>query len=154
MLEALFGLHLDREEVISILLEFASGSELIVEGLPNFLEFSKRVAQKRIETVGGNALEAGEEHSAHEEVVRINHHLILVVPKMLDGVGRFGLEVKARHHELPRETVGHDSRRKRGAGNSQIPRLHLVARLPARFFDAFLNQLGNVFDIRNLRGLV
>jgi len=30
------------------------------------------------------------------------------VLKMLDGVGRTELEVEARHHELPREVMGHD----------------------------------------------
>ena len=40
--------------------------------------------------------------------MRVDHHLILVVLKMLDGVGRSGVEIEARHNKLPREMVGHD----------------------------------------------
>jgi len=41
VLEAVSGFHLDGEEVIVVLLEFASGSELIVEGLLHLLGVSK-----------------------------------------------------------------------------------------------------------------
>ena len=59
MLDALLELHLDGEKVIVVLFEFASGCELIVEGLPHLLEVSKRVAQKRVESVGGDPHKAG-----------------------------------------------------------------------------------------------
>ena len=49
------------------------------------------------------------------------------VEKMLDGVGHVGVKVKTRHHKLPREAVGHDFRKERGARNPQTPHLHLVA---------------------------
>ena len=82
---------------------------MIVESLSHLLEVSKCVVQKRVKQVGGDPLEAGGEHPAHEKVImRVDHHLILVVPKMLDGVGRFGVKVEARHHELPREMVSID----------------------------------------------
>jgi len=62
----------------------------------------------------------GGEHPAHEEViVRVDFHLILVVPKMLDRVGRSGVEVEAQHHELPQETVSHDFLREWRAENIQ-----------------------------------
>ena len=41
VLEALSRLHLDGEKMIVVLLEFASGCELIVEGLPHLLKVSK-----------------------------------------------------------------------------------------------------------------
>ena len=110
MLEALLGLHLDDKEVLAILFEFAIGRELIVEGSPHLLEVSKRVARKRVETVGDDPLKAGRENSTNEEVImRIDRHLIMVVLKMLDGAGRAGVEVKAQHHELHWETVRHVS---------------------------------------------
>ena len=88
--------------MVVVLLEFASGPKLIVEGLPLLLKVLKRVARKRVKPIRGDPLETGGEHPAHEKVVvRINRYLILVVPKMLDGVGRTGVEVEARHYELP-----------------------------------------------------
>jgi len=78
VLEALLELHLDGEDVVIILLEFASRRELIKEGLPHLLEVSERVARERVEPIGGDPLETGGEHPAHEEVImRINGHLIL-----------------------------------------------------------------------------
>ena len=41
MLEALPRLHLDGEKVVVILLESASGRELIIEGLPHLLKVPK-----------------------------------------------------------------------------------------------------------------
>jgi len=67
------------------------------------------MARKRVEPVGGDPLEAGGEHPAHEEfIVGVDHHLVLVVLKMLDGVYCSGVEVKARHHEFSQKTVGRD----------------------------------------------
>ena len=80
--------------------------------------------------------------------MRTDCHLILVVLKMLDGIGCSGVEVKDRHHEFPRKMVGHNFRR------TLTPYLHLVAGLLARSFDALLDQLVDVLDARNLRGLV
>ena len=97
------GFHLDGEDVI-VLLEFASESELIVQGLLHLLKVSKRMAQKRVEPVGGNPLKAGGEHPAHEKVImRIDSHLILVVPKMMNEISCSAIEVEAQHHELPWE---------------------------------------------------
>ena len=56
VLKALLGLHLDGEEVITVLLEFMSGYKLIREGFPHLLEVSKRVARKRVEPVVGDPL--------------------------------------------------------------------------------------------------
>ena len=136
--KALSGLHINGEEVINVVLEFAPGSELTVEGLPHLLEVSNRVARKRVELVEGNPLEAGGENQPHEEVkLRIDRHHILVVPKMLNGIGRSGVEVAALHHELPRKMMGHDFCQKRGAGNPQAPHLHLITGLSDRSFDVF-----------------
>jgi len=41
--QTLSELHLNSEEVIVVLLEFLSASELIVESLPRLLKVSKRV---------------------------------------------------------------------------------------------------------------
>ena len=50
-------------------------------------------------------LEAGRRDPAHEEVVvRVDSHLILIVPQMLGRVERSEVEIGARHHELSRET--------------------------------------------------
>ena len=56
VLEVLLGLHLDSEEMIVVLLKFASISELIIEGFPRLLEVSKRVGGKSVEPVGGDPL--------------------------------------------------------------------------------------------------
>ena len=49
--------------------------------------------------------------------------------------------------------MGHDFRQKSGAGNPQAPYLRLVTRLSVCSLDVFLNQLGDVLDASNLRGL-
>ena len=49
VLEPVPRLHLDGEEMINVLLEFVSGSELIVERSPHLLEVSKPVARKRVD---------------------------------------------------------------------------------------------------------
>jgi len=87
------------------------------------------MARKRVEPVGNDPLEARGEHLAHEIIVIVNPHLVLVVPKMLDGVCCSGVEVEARHHELPWETVGNDLLSKRGAGDLQVVRIHLMTRI-------------------------
>jgi len=69
-----------------VVLEFTSAGELVVEDLPHLLEVSEGMAQKRVEPVGDDSLEAGREHPAHEIIVRVDRQLVLVVPKMLDGV--------------------------------------------------------------------
>ena len=69
------------------------------------------------------------------------------VEKMLDGVGHVGVKVKTRHHKLPREAVGHDFRKERSQKSSDSPPPSR-GELPARFLDAFLNQLGDVHDAR------
>ena len=66
------------------------------------------MVRKRVKPAEDDPLEAGGEHPANEVIMRVDRHFILVVLKMLDGVGRSGVEVEARHHELPRETVSHD----------------------------------------------
>jgi len=109
VLEILLGLHLDGEVVIVVLLEFMLGSELIIEGLPHLLEVSKQVAQKRVEPVGGDPLEAEGDNVAHEVVImRLDCHLILKMSKILERIGRSGVEVEARHHKLPQKMMGHD----------------------------------------------
>jgi len=47
VLEPVPRLHLDGEEMINVL-EFVSGSELIVERSPHLLEVSKPVVRKRV----------------------------------------------------------------------------------------------------------
>jgi len=69
-------------------------------------------------------------------------------------VGRSGVEVEARHHELSWETVSHNYLRDWGAGNFQAAQIHIVTALLVRPFNALLNQLSDVLDARNLRGLV
>jgi len=88
------------------------------------------MAQKRVEPVGGDSLEAGREHPAHEEIiVRVDRQLVLVGPKMLDGVWCSRVEVKARQYKLLRETVGHDLFQKWGAEDLQVVRIHLMTRV-------------------------
>ena len=67
---------------------------------------------------------------------------------MLDGVSRIGVKVKARHHELPLE--GWDMISSEREELPQAPHLYLMERLPAHSLNAFLNQLGDVLDAKNL----
>jgi len=64
------------------------------------------VSRERVEPIEGNALEAGREHLAQEAVVvRVDCHLVLVLPKMLDGVGGSCVAVEAWYYEFLREAM-------------------------------------------------
>ena len=65
--------------------------------------------QERVEPIKDDALEAGREHAAQEEVIMgVHRHLVLVPPKMLDGVGRSGVAFKAWYYEFLRKAMRDD----------------------------------------------
>jgi len=59
MFEALSRLHLDREEVIVVLLKLLSGSVLVIESLLHLFETPERVPRERVEPVIGDTFETG-----------------------------------------------------------------------------------------------
>ena len=46
-------------------------------------------------------------------MVGVDHHLDLVSSEMLDGVGHSGVTIVVQHHELLREPMGYDLRKRR-----------------------------------------
>ena len=64
--------------------------------------------QERVEPIKGDALKAGREHADQEVVVGVDRYLVLVLPKMLDGIDRSGVAVEAWHYEFLQEAVRDD----------------------------------------------
>ena len=65
--------------------------------------------RERVEPIEGDSFEAGWKHTAQEEIiVGVNNHLVLVLLKMLDRVGRSGISFEAWHYEFLREAVRDD----------------------------------------------
>ena len=88
------------KEMLSVLLELLLGSLLVIESLHIF-ETSERVPRDRVESVIDHVFETGWEHATHEEViVRVDRHLLLVLPEVLHRISRPGATLKARHYEL------------------------------------------------------
>jgi len=59
------------------------------------------VPQERVEPIVGGTFETGWEHATQEEVImRVERHLILVLPEVLDGIGHPRVALEARHDEL------------------------------------------------------
>ena len=57
----------------------------------------------------GGAFETGGEHMTQEEVImRVDCHLVFVLPEVLDGISRPRVLFEARHHELLGEAVRSD----------------------------------------------
>jgi len=80
-------LHLDGEEVTVVLPQLPSGSIVVVESLLHFLEVLERLSRERIEPVVGGALETGWKNAGHEHIImRVNHHLVLVLMEVLVGL--------------------------------------------------------------------
>ena len=82
-----------------------------------------------------------------EEVsVRVDRHLVLALPEVLDGIAHPRVALEARHYELFGEAM-------RGI-SSEHSRLHLSIELLNCFFDQFSNNLLNVLDVRDLGSFV
>ena len=89
VLKILPRLHPDSEEVIAVFLQLRPRSVLVVKDLLHLSEESERLPQERVEPFIGSAFETEGEHTTQEEVVmRVNHHLILVLSEVLDRIGR------------------------------------------------------------------
>ena len=57
--------------------------------------------RERVEPVVSGAFETGWEHATQEEViVRVDRHLVLVLPEVLDGIDRPRVALEAWHYEL------------------------------------------------------
>jgi len=86
--------------------------------------------------------------------MRVDRHLVLVVPKMLDGVCCSRVPIEARHYELLWETVREHLLEKWRVGSFQAIKFNLLVWLQVRLFDPPLNhQLIDVLDARNLQNL-
>jgi len=106
MFEALFELHFDCKEVIDVLLKLPSGSVLVIEDLPHLFKAPEQIPRERVEPIVGGTFATGWKHVTQEEViVRVDSHLVLVLPEMLDGVSGSIVALEARYYELLRETV-------------------------------------------------
>jgi len=107
--------------MIDVLLKLTLRSILVVEDLPHFFEVLEWAPQERVEPIEGDALEAGWEHAAQAAIfVGVNHHLVLVLSKMLDRVGRSGVAVEAWHYEFLREVVRDDFLQELCVGSPQV----------------------------------
>jgi len=107
--EAPSSLHLDCEKVVTILLELPSKRIIVIESMLHLFESPERLSRECIEPVVGNALETGWEHTTQEQViVKVDHHLVLVLTEVLDGVSRSRVGLEAPYHELHREAVRSD----------------------------------------------
>jgi len=59
------------------------------EILVHLIKASESLSQEFIEPVVGSALETRQEHMAQEQVImRVDHHLVLLLMEVLDGVDR------------------------------------------------------------------
>jgi len=109
MFEALSSLHLDHEEVIDVLLELPLGGILVIEGLLYLFETLERVPQEIVEPIIGGAFEIGWKHTAQEEViVKVDCHLVLIPPEVLDGIGRPKVSLEIQYYELLGKVVRGD----------------------------------------------
>ena len=87
--EALSGLYLDCEEVVDVLLELSLESTLVIESMLHLFEAPESLSRECIEPFIGSALETKWEHATQEQlVIRVDCHLVLVLPEILDGIGR------------------------------------------------------------------
>ena len=106
----------------------------MTESLLHLFKALERSSREFIEPVITCALETRREHTTQEQViVRVSHHLVLVLMEMLDGVGRSRAALEARHHELFRETVRSDILRERRVESG------LTYKAPSPFFSNITN---------------
>jgi len=66
------------------------------------------VSRERAEPIVGDAFKTGWEHTIQEVIVRVDRHLVLVLPEVLDGIDRLRVALEAWHYELFRKAVRGD----------------------------------------------
>jgi len=67
------------------------------------------VPRERVEPVVSGAFETGWEHATQEEViVRVDRHLVLVLPEVLDEIGDPRVALEDWHYELFGDAVRGD----------------------------------------------
>jgi len=80
--QALPWFYFHHEEMVTILLELSSRSELIVKGISYIFKTSEGVLRERIEPMISGSLKAGRERPTQEVVMSIDCYLVLKLAKM------------------------------------------------------------------------
>jgi len=99
-LETVGGSHLDREDVVVVLLELLAGV-LREEQLGEILEFVYRPQWKRVKPIRGYSFQTGGEDSTQDGVVTsIDHHLVQIRAEMLSRIAQTVVAVKRQSCEF------------------------------------------------------
>ena len=85
--ETVGGSHLDRKEVVVVLLELLVGGVLRQEQLGEIIEVVDRSWRKRVEPIESYSLLTGGKDPPQDGVASgIDHHLVLILAEMLDQI--------------------------------------------------------------------
>jgi len=66
------------------------------------------MSREIVEPIIDGAFETGLEHTTQEVIMRVDRHLVLILPEVLDGIDRRGVALKAQNYEHFGEAVRGD----------------------------------------------